>query len=447
MYKGWKIRFGAFKKKFDQESIHLFKNSSWVTLSNALGTGYAFIKTIAITRILGVELFGAYALAIAFVVTTQEFFRLNISMGLIRFGAIFHKEERKDKIVSAIKFSLFLSCFSALVSILVLAIIASVSYDTFIKQPNLLPYIIGFAFANSLGFVDAIAKAALKLFFKFKMNSIMQMMMDSLELIIVLSTLFIFGADLQAFFIAAICARMLNSIVCNVFAYQELRRELKPYLASPARNIRNHYKEFIQYIFGNSLSSSLKVFMNQGDLLLLGQLSTVYQAGLYSTAKKLAYAVLTLTDPLASSIFPQLSHLIAGKDTAKINVMIKKITLWMLLPCVLIFSVCLLFDKEIIVLLFGPAYMEAHTAFLILLVCSLQGVLSFWALPLIQSLGLIRKRFMVYISAIIIGGLTAWLCIPYFGAAGAAIGLLSANLYISVKFVRAGIARLHSTTP
>lgn len=444
---GRKISFQAIKKKFDPESIHLFKNSSWVTLSNALGTCYAFIKTIAITRILGVELFGAYALAIAFIITTQEFFRLNISMGLIRFGALFHKDERKDKIVSAIKFSLFLSCCSAIISILVLAVITTVWYDTFIKQPNLLPYIIGFAFANSLGFIDAIAKAALKLFFKFKMNSIIQMLMDTLELVIVISTLFVFGPDLEAFFIAAICARILNSIVCNAFAYQELKRDLKPFLASPAQNIRNHYKEFIRYIFGNSLSSSLKVFMNQGDLLLLGQLSTVYEAGLYSTAKKLAYAVLTLTDPLASSIFPQFSHLIAGKDTAKINVMIKKITLWMLLPCLLIFFVCLLFDEEIITLLFGATYTEARTAFIILLVCSLQGVLSFWALPLIQSLGLIRKRFLVYITAIVIGGITAWLCIPLWGAAGAAIGLLSANLYISVKFVSAGVTRLHSTTP
>ena len=444
---GRKISFQAIKKKFDPESIHLFKNSSWVTLSNALGTCYAFIKTIAITRILGVELFGAYALAIAFIITTQEFFRLNISMGLIRFGALFHKDERKDKIVSAIKFSLFLSCCSAIISILVLAVITTIWYDTFIKLPNLLPYIIGFAFANSLGFIDAIAKAALKLFFKFKMNSIIQMLMDTLELVIVISTLFVFGPDLEAFFIAAICARILNSIVCNAFAYQELKRDLKPFLASPAQNIRNHYKEFIRYIFGNSLSSSLKVFMNQGDLLLLGQLSTVYEAGLYSTAKKLAYAVLTLTDPLASSIFPQFSHLIAGKDTAKINVMIKKITLWMLLPCLLIFFVCLLFDEEIITLLFGATYTEARTAFIILLVCSLQGVLSFWALPLIQSLGLIRKRFLVYITAIVIGGITAWLCIPLWGAAGAAIGLLSANLYISVKFVSAGVTRLHSTTP
>ncbi len=411
-----------------------------------MGTCYAFIKTIAITRILGVELFGAYALAIAFIITTQEFFRLNISMGLIRFGALFHKEERKDKIVSAIKFSLFLSCCSAIISIVVLAVISSIWYDTFIKQPNLLPYIIGFAFANSLGFIDAIAKAALKLFFKFKLNSIIQMLMDTTELVIVISTLFVFGADLKAFFIAAICARILNSIVCNAFAYQELKRDLKPFLASPAQNIRNHYKEFIRYIFGNSLSSSLKVFMNQGDLLLLGQLSTVYEAGLYSTAKKLAYAVLTLTDPLASSIFPQFSHLIAGKDTSKIKLMIKKITLWMLLPCLLIFFVCLLFDQEIIALLFGATYTEARTAFLILLVCSLQGVLSFWALPLIQSLGLIRKRFLVYITAIVIGGITAWLCIPLWGAAGAAIGLLSANLYISVKFVSAGVARLHSTT-
>lgn len=430
-------------QRFDPESKNLIKNSSWVTIANTLGTIFAFIKTIAITRILGVELFGTYALAIAFIITTQEFLRLNISMGLIRYGAIFSSEERPDKIVSVIKFSLGLSTLSALLSILVLSIITLFSYSTFIKAPDLTGYIIAFAFANSLNFIDAISKASLKLFYKFKVNSIIQMIMDTIETGIVITTLYVYGANLEAFFVAVISARILNSITCNIAAYRELSAELKPHLKSKISLIKDRQKEFFSYIFGNSLSSSLKVFMNQGDVLLLGNMSSTSAVGIYSSAKKLAYSVLTLTDPLASSIFPQLSHLIASKDHSKIKVMIKKITGIMFIPSLIVLITCFFLKSFFIQFLFGADFLAAAEPFIILLICALQGSIFFWALPLIQSMGLIKKRFLVYLSAIIIGGITSILLIPVLQESGAAIGLLAANLFITIRFIQAGYRELN----
>lgn len=430
-------------QRFDPESKNLIKNSSWVTIANTLGTIFAFIKTIVITRILGVELFGTYALAIAFIITTQEFLRLNISMGLIRYGAIFSSEGRLDKIVSVIKFSLGLSTLSALISILVLAVITFFSYSTFIKAPDLTGYIIAFAIANSLNFIDAISKATLKLFYKFKVNSIIQMIMDTVETGIVIGTLFIYGADLEAFFTAVIIARILNSFTCNFAAYHELSSELKPHLKSKISLIKDQQKDFFSYIFGNSLSSSLKVFMNQGDVLLLGNMSSTSAVGIYSSAKKLAYSVLTLTDPLASSIFPQLSHLIASKDYSKIKVMIQKITAIMLIPSLIVLVTCIFLKSFLIQLLFGTEFLAAAEPFIVLLVCALQGSIFFWALPLIQSMGLIKKRFLVYLSAIIIGGITSILLIPSMQESGAAIGLLVANLFITARFIKAGYQDLN----
>ena len=435
--------FKKLFKRFDPESKNLLKNSSWVTVANTLGALFAFVKTIAITRILGAELFGTYALAIAFIITTQEFLRLNISMGLIRYGAIYASEDRKDKIVAIIKFSLGLSTISAILSIFVLGLITVFSYSTFIKAPDLTIYIIAFAIANSLNFIDAISKASLKLFYKFKTNSIIQMIMDTLETTIVISTLFIYGANLEAFFTAVIAARILNSITCNIAAYRELSLELIPYLDSKVQLIHYHKNEFFTYIFGNSLSSSLKVFMNQGDVLLLGNMGTTSAVGIYATAKKLAYSVLTLTDPLASSIFPQLSHLIASKDHLKIKVMIKKITGIMLIPSFAVLIICFFLKDIIIDFLFGKEFMAAAEPFMILLICALQGAVFFWALPLIQSMGLIKKRFLVYLSAIIIGGITSILLIPSWNESGAALGLLAANLFITFRFLQAGYYELN----
>ena len=430
------------RRQFDPESRNLFKNSSWVFIANGLGTAYAFLKTILITRILGAELLGTYTLAVAFVLTTQEFLKLNISMGLIRFGAIFSKDDNKEKVVSVIKFSLLLSIISALLSVILVAVLLLFSYHTFIKAPGLTPYIIAFAFVNSLTFIDAISKASLKLFYKFKTNSIIQMAMDTIEVIVIVTTLLIFGPDLKAFFTASILAKLLNSITCNFTAFRELLPELQPYLKSKINLIKETKKEFLKYIFGNSMSSTVKVFMNQGDVLLLGTLGTTTDVAYYSTAKKLAYSVLTLTDPLTTSIFPQFSHLLASKVYNKVLVMLKSMTKVFLIPALILLIIAFFIKEPIVTLLYGKEFAPSAMPFFILLICAVQGSVFFWSLPLIQSLGLIKKRFIVYLIAIIIGGIIGILLTPTYKSSGIAIGLLIANLYITARFVLASIQRL-----
>lgn len=435
-------KYAQLKRKFDPESRNLFKNSSWVFLANGLGTGYAFLKTILITRVLGAELLGTYTLAIAFILTTQEFLRLNISMGLIRFGAQYTTEGSKDKVVSVIKFSLLLSIISALLSVIVLAFIMAISYSTFIKSPGLSNYVLLFAIANGFTFIDAISKASLKLFYKFKTNSIIQMVMDTIEVIIIVVTLVVYGPDIKAFFTATIAAKFINSITCNIAAYRELLPELRPYISSKINLIQSQYKEFLHYIFGNSLSSTVKVFMNQGDVLLLGAFGNIRDVAYYSTAKKLAYSVLTLTDPLATSVFPQFSHLIAGKVYTKVKTMLSSITRALLLPALFFLTVAYFLRENIITFLYGQEFAAAADPFFILLICAVQGSVFFWALPLVQSLGLIKKRFLVYLSAIIIGAVCAILLIKEYKASGVAIGLLAANLYINFRFIQACLLQL-----
>jgi hypothetical protein len=58
-------------------------------------------------------------------------------------------------------------------------------------------------------------------------------------------------------------------------------------------------------------------------------------------------------------------------------------------------------------------------------------------------MGLIKKRFLVYLSAILIGGTTSILLIPAMHESGAAIGLLVANLFITFRFIQAGYQELN----
>jgi len=421
--------------RFDPESNHLLRNSSWVFIANGAGTLFGFLKVILMTRILGVELLGVYSIAIAFVLTTQEFLRLNISMGLIRFGAAYLAEGRRDKVVAVIRYSLLLSLLSVLLSVLIIGIIILVDSGSFIKDPGLEPYVMVFAVVNGLSFIDALSKSSLKLFYKFKINSVIQMIMDSLEFALIAGVLLIKGPDLPSFFMAVIAAKLANSLTCNIAAYRELQADLKEGSKTRLSVIRSDYGAFLRYIFGNSMSSSLKVLMNQGDVLLLGTFGTTAQTGFYTTAKKLAYSILSLTDPLAASVFPQFSRLMAEKKHEAAVGMIRKMTSFLTVPAILMLALAFFMGEPLVIALYGQSFTAAATPFVILLASALQGAVFFWALPLLQSLGLITKRLLIYLAAIIAGASCSMILIQEFGAGGVATGLLVANLVITGSFV------------
>lgn len=374
--------------------------------------------------------------------------RLNVSMGLIRFGARYLQEENRERLIGVIKYSLHLSIISAISSIILLACLTALFYDNFIPANGLSFYIILFAIANSLSFIDAISKAVLKLFYKFKINSMIQMMMDTIEFIIIAVTLIYFNGNLEKFLMATIITRAINSLVCNAAAWSEIRPELRKWWKSGHHHhIQEDKPEFLRFIFGNSISSSIKVLMNQGDVILLGHLAGTHSVGLYTNAKKLAYSILTITDPLVNAAFPQFSVLVAKKDFDKVKIMLRKLSLLIMGPALLFTVITFLFREEIIVMLYGEAYAAAGMPFFYLMIAAIQASVFFWSLPLIQSLGLARLRLTTYLYGILTGAVVAWWLTPTMGPSGTAIGMLVANLLFTSRFVYAGIKRLGLEMP
>jgi O-antigen/teichoic acid export membrane protein len=423
------------KRKLDPESRRLFRNSSWVFFSNMFSTGLAFLRSVVIARGLGAGIFGTFTMVTAFVGLIQEFLNLNIGTALIRQGAIFHAGQRDDKLVALVKVSLWLSALMAAVSVLVVAGLSFFSYSTFFELPGLHWFIIAYAVAASVTYVNSISRGLLRLYYKFRVSSVIQMIMDVVETVSITVAVLLFPKDLRIFFIAVIVARFLNGFIINVLAFWELRRELLPHWRLTVRLTKPELVDFRRFVLGNSVGNTLKTMINQGDVLLLGALSNAVQVGFYSVSKKLAYSVLILTDPLVSSIYPQLSKLLAEKKYAETRQMLFRITSITVIPAVVFLTAMAFLNRWVIVTVYGQEYAPAAASFFYFLVASVVGVMTFWSIPLVQSLGLVGLRIKVYLVTIIGGSLLAWWLIGKWQAAGMAIALLSTNLISLAYFL------------
>ncbi len=433
-------------KKLDGESKTLFKNSTWVFLSNFTGIALNVVRSIAIARGLGAKTFGTYAIVVAFVSVIQEFLNMNLGTAIMKFGAAYRTEQRIDKLTALVKVSLKVTVIMILVSIGVVTLLTLLSYATFVHKPGLELYIILYAVAASTRYFNSVSSGILRLFFKFKLNAVIQIIMDIVETALVVTAVFLYPRNLDAFFTTVIIACFLNGVICNWMAYWELRKEFRPYLKEKVDLIRDDIKSVKEFVIGNSLGNSLKSMMAQGDVLLLGALAGPRQVAFYSIAKKIGYAILALTDPLVQSIFPQFSKLLAEKRFNETKKMLRKITLISSYACIVYMVVTFFLKEEIFVTVFGSEFIDSVHPFVYLLLSAAFSAATFWALPLIVSLGLVRLRLKVYSIAIVAGAIIACIAIPFMQASGAALALLCMNIIINTIFIYIAYQRMATTS-
>jgi O-antigen/teichoic acid export membrane protein len=438
----------TIRKKFDGESKTLIKNSSWVFIASFIGAGFAFLRSIIIARGLGADILGYYTIAIAFVTSIQEILKLNVATGLIRYGAQYLADERRDRLIALLKFCIVLSMGSALVSIIIVSGVTAIAYDNFLSHPGMEWFIIAYAIVNGFAFLDNIGKGVLKLFYRFKTNSIISIIMDSIEFTVISLVIYFFPKNLSYFFTAVIATRMVNSLVCNFSVLVELKKELSGFFLYKMNLLQSEMKDIMRFTFGHSFNNTLKTLMNQGDVLLLNYFAGATQVGFYAVAKKLAYSILTITDPLVTSIYPQLSLLTAQKKYQEIGKMLRKTSLFACIPLTAFLIVAFFLKSEIIVNLYGKQFEPAVNPFYIHLVDAAMCSVFFWILPLAQSLGMIGLRFRIYIGAIITGTIVSLLLVEQYEASGIAWGLFAANFFITAAFIyfaRKSIVQLKKT--
>lgn len=434
------------RKKLDSQIKTLLKNSSWVIYSFIFGTLLAFVRSIIVARGLGAELFGIYAVITAFIGTLQAIFNLNLGAVVIKYGSTYKTENREDKIVSLVKLCFLASSVAIVISVLIVSGFVLFSYDTFIKAPGLGWFAILYSIAASGLFFTQISKGTLRLYFKFKSNSIVQMVIDFIEVLLIFLSLYFFPKNLNMFLLAILVSRLVNNVIPNIAAFRELIPELRIHLDASISLIKSQFKQIGYFAFHNSLAKTLQTLINTGDILIIGLLAgSPTQAGFYSVGKRVAFSILALTDPLVSSIYPQLCLLYAENKISEIKRMILKLSMMAAVPATVLVLIAFFFHEIIMKTLYGPEYIAAGETFYLLTGASLISAVFFWIHPLLQALDLLKIRLKIYLIGISAGLISAYFLVPLYGSKGMAFSLILVNLTMPYFLIHYSLKKLNES--
>jgi len=403
-----RIKNFLFKNTSEKQTV--IKNTFWLFTGEIIGRIFKLAVVIYATRELGVEGWGIFSYALAFI----SFFYILGDFGVNTFitREISKSEENKRKYLGTsfiIKMGLLLILF--IFSLLIGPYIGKIKLGLELLTVLSLLYFADSLREFGLSINRALGKMEREAFSKVLLNSI-------------ITILGIILVTYKATPLSLAIAYSVGSITATVFVMWSIKKEFNKINWSIS-------KESLKVIYNFSwpiIIISLFSFIFNIDSIMLGQLRSATDVGLYSAAQRIVQFTAIIPAYVAMSIFPLLSK--NESDNIRMSNIIEKIM-------TIIFSIGiplaiggLLLSSKLMLFIFGPEYSAGGITLGILMISILASFPNIILTNVIFSKNLQRTFIAATSFGVVVNIILNLLLIPRYGAIGAAVSVTVTQLVI-----------------
>lgn len=224
------------------------------------------------------------------------------------------------------------------------------------------------------------------------------------------------------------CITVIASVGSNILNFINSRKYCAIHI-----NARFNWKTALKpilIIFASNIA--VQIYVNS-DITILGYLKDDYTVGIYSIASKIYLIVKNVLVALLTVTIPRLAFCVGNGLISEYKNLLKKITNTIVLLGIPIVIGLILLSKNVILIIAGEKYINSQVSLIILCLAIL---FSLFSTIFNQCVLLQYKREKVFLRSSLVSALINitlnFIIIPRFGASGAAITTLIAELCMSI---------------
>lgn len=422
----YRLKELIFKNKTTRQTI--VKNVFWKSIGMFGGRVIRAAITIYSARILGASEYGIFSYALG----ASSFFLIFSDIGI---SAILSREvAKKPKEEEKYFATIFIIKIILLVFTTILLIAVAPLFIKIEKAASLM------SFVALLTILDGFCGLAFSFF-----NGKEKMELETAVLLAINITTTIFGFIALYFSptsLTLLKVYITGSLIGFLMTIYFLRKE---YLGI----IKNFSRELISPIMKAAwpiaIGGLVGSFMTNVDILMMGWWRTASEIGFYSAAQKIVGMLYIIGGLLASAISPALFRLVHEDNSEKISATMTKIMSIILLVAMPLTAGGIILSKQIIELMFGEDYLSAIPIFVVLI----SSLLVIYPFSILNNIIFAYNKQSKMVGYAIVASLTNVVfnaaLIPLYGAVGAAIATVFANL-LNVFFMWRFVKKINDFT-
>lgn len=392
------------------------KGAGIVFLTSVLIYLFRFFYRIIISRYLGPSDYGLIAIGEMILQISMVLCLVGLSSGITRFVSQYIAEGRMDKVKGVI--------YGAFKIVVPISLVASFILITFSDKIS-----VGFFHDVSLVYVLIIFSLTLPLstiitlfggsFYGFKKPQYL-LFTTALgrELSVLLLTLIIIFLGGSIFQISLIY--LISFIIATLISFLIYKKNILPILGKKTVALYN-YNELLYFSLPLFFSGIFVQIMGWADTLILGNLKSTFDVGIYNAAMPLATSLAMFLAAFTNIFFPIMNELKAKNKIKEVGITYSIVQRWLFMICLPIILFVILFSKNILIISFGNDYVSGNLVLVILIVASFVNVITGPCHQILMTFNKTKIIFFVNSIMAISNLILNIILIPKYGINGAAI--------------------------
>jgi len=418
--------------KSDKLLQKILANSGYLLSSNVLSMGLSVIQSILAGRLLGVAGFGVIGTITASASTLNRLFSFRMNELVVKYYGDATAKNQPERAGAVVKAALLGETASALLSFLILAVLAPFAASRLADDPATAPLFVLYGSMVLLNFATETATGVLQVANKFRSYAVVNLL-SSVCTAAVIVWAFFTGRGLLEVVWAYLIGKAILGLGTAALGWQAMNSALgkrwwqAPFSALPP------FKELFGFAFSTNISSTIIMLVRDNEALWIAWFLSPLEVGYAKTALAIINLVQVPITPFISTTYPEINNAVIQKDWTLLRRLLKRTTLisggWTALT-----ALGLVILGPWLLLFYGPDFQPAYVPMLIFLVGLGFANIFFWNRPLLLSLGLpaVPTRISLYCG---IGKVAlAFLLVPRLGLNFEAL-LLSAFFVVSVGLI------------
>jgi O-antigen/teichoic acid export membrane protein len=315
------------------------------------------VTTALLTRWLGAEQYGVYALAMSLFMISSKVSLMGMNNGLLRFFPVY---KNKTGEFSGLIFTAFGVVLLMSFIVMVFHLMTAKTFaNSVFNIPEFYTVMINFALLLPLiaciQLVASVCQARKQVFEYLKISQLY----EKFFLLILVSFFFLcgFGIDMAVF---AFC---LSIFFVFIIALSFFRKNIFPFIEK--KKAVYNFKELINFSAPSFLIGFSFIFLMQIDRVMIGAFMDSYNVGIYAVCARIALFMNIILSSLNTVFVPYISDLYFGDNKKELSLILKSATRWVWVLSILLF-VFFFFGSEYILGIFGKEFPSGSTAFIIL---------------------------------------------------------------------------------
>lgn len=361
---------------------------SVMTLGNFVRSFSLFVQSVIVARILGPELYGVAALAMAFPDLIFSFFDARSYETIIKYLAEFREYRNKSLAVCSLGYivDLATASLSFIVVLIGLPFFSTTALHSNDFNTPIIVYTLSYFFQAGVGTPYALMASLKRFSYIAALN-----MISAVAKTIAIIGLVIAGWGIKGVLIGNAFGNCFRGVAFALSGVLLSHRLWGQVWVWPREHLRDRWQEIFRFIITNDLSCTVNMAFTKLDVIVLGYLCPAVEVGFYKLGRSVANLTYLVTVPLHIVTYTELTSRFADTRHLRIRGLMRRFLVNFSWPIVIVaIIICLFILPPIVLFLFGEDFRPGIPTIQVLCLSSSITVALFWVRPLYLSANFVQ---------------------------------------------------------